>query len=54
MKFDDLDKRMRFYETTNDLCVLRGLHMVARIDGRGFTRLTRELQRKHSPDPILA
>jgi tRNA(His) guanylyltransferase len=49
MKFDDLDKRMRVYETTNDLCVLRGLHMVARIDGRGFTRLTRELQPFETP-----
>src|SRR5918999_4688273 len=42
MKFDDLDARMRVFETWHDLSVLPGLHIVARIDGRGFTRLTRE------------
>jgi tRNA(His) guanylyltransferase len=42
MKFDDLDARMRVFETGHDLSVLPGLHIVARIDGRGFTRLTRE------------
>ena len=43
MKFDELDERMRVYETANDRCVLPGIYMVARIDGRGFTRLTKEL-----------
>jgi tRNA(His) 5'-end guanylyltransferase len=42
MKFDELDDRMRVFETMNDLCVLPGLHMVARLDGRSFTRLTKE------------
>lgn len=41
MKFDDLDERMRVYETAHDLCVLPGVFMVARLDGRGFTRLTK-------------
>ena len=36
MKFDDLDDRMRVFETAHDLCVLPGLYMVARLDGRGF------------------
>src|SRR5579871_709078 len=43
MKFDDLDRRMRVFETAHDLCVLPGIFMVARIDGRGFTRLTKEV-----------
>lgn len=42
MKFDDLDARMRVFETGHNLSVLPGLHIVVRIDGRGFTRLTRE------------
>ena len=42
MKFDDLDARMRVFETWHDLSVLPGLHIVVRIDGHGFTRLTRE------------
>ena len=41
MKFDDLDKKMRIYETSADLCVLPGMYMVARLDGRSFTRLTK-------------
>lgn len=43
MKFDELDARMRIFETAHDLCVLPGLWMVARIDGRNFTRLTKEI-----------
>jgi tRNA(His) 5'-end guanylyltransferase len=42
MKFDELDRRMRVFETAHDLCVLPGLRMVARLDGRNFTRLTKE------------
>jgi tRNA(His) 5'-end guanylyltransferase len=42
MKFDELDKKLRVYETAHDLCILPGLYMVARIDGRSFTRLTKE------------
>ena len=43
MKFDDLDKKMRVFETAHDHCVLPGIFMVARIDGRNFTRLTKEI-----------
>ena len=43
MKFDELDTKMRIFETAHDHCVLPGLFMVARLDGRNFTRLTREL-----------
>jgi tRNA(His) 5'-end guanylyltransferase len=42
MKFDDLENGMRMFETSHDHCVLPGMHMVARLDGRSFTRLTRE------------
>jgi len=42
MKFDDLDKKMRVFETSADLCVLPGMYMVARLDGRSFTRLTKD------------
>ena len=43
MKFDDLDKKMRVFETAADLCVLPSMFMVARLDGRIFTRLTKEV-----------
>lgn len=42
MNFDDLDKKMRLYETANDRCVVPEMYMVARIDGRNFTKLTKE------------
>ena len=41
MRFDDLDKKMRVFETAADLCVLPSMFMVARLDGRNFTRLTK-------------
>jgi tRNA(His) guanylyltransferase len=41
MKFEQLDRQMRVYETAHDHCVLPGIHMVARIDGRSFSQLTR-------------
>ena len=52
MKFDDLDQKMRVFETAHDLCVLPGLYMVARVDGRNFTRLTKEVYKFEAPfDP---
>lgn len=42
--FDDLDKEMRVYETNNDHCVLPGLYVVVRLDGKGFTKLTRDVE----------
>jgi tRNA(His) 5'-end guanylyltransferase len=41
MKFTELDEKLRIFETAHDLFVLPGLFMVARIDGRNFTRLTK-------------
>lgn len=52
MKFDDLDSRMRIFETAHDFCVLPGIHMVARLDGRGFTRLTKDVHRFEDPFDI--
>lgn len=52
MKFDDLDQKMRVFETAHDLCVLPGLYRVARLDGRSFTRLTKEVHKFEAPfDP---
>jgi tRNA(His) guanylyltransferase len=49
MKFDDLDQKMRVFETAADHCVLPGMYMVARIDGRNFTRLTKDSDRFEAP-----
>lgn len=49
MKFNELDARMRVFETAHDLCVLPHIHMVARLDGRGFTRLTKEVHAFEAP-----
>lgn len=49
MKYDDLDSRMRVYETAHDICVLPGMYMVARLDGRSFTKLTKEVYQFESP-----
>lgn len=49
MKFDDLDAKMRVFETAHDHCVLPGLWMVARLDGRGFTKLTKETMKFETP-----
>jgi tRNA(His) guanylyltransferase len=42
MKFDELDAKMRIYETAHDRHILPEMYIVARIDGRGFTKLTKE------------
>jgi tRNA(His) guanylyltransferase len=49
MKFDDLDTKMRLFETASDTCVLPGLFMAARIDGRNFTRLTKDVHHFEAP-----
>ena len=49
MKFDELDVKMRVFETAYDLCVLPGLYIVARLDGRSFTRLTKEVHQFEAP-----
>jgi len=42
MKFDDLDAKMRVFETAHDHSVLPGVFIMARLDGRGFTKLTKQ------------
>ncbi|RKZ93171.1 MAG: guanylyltransferase [Candidatus Parabeggiatoa sp. nov. 1] len=49
MKFDDFDAKMRVFETAVDYCVLPGLYIVARLDGRHFTRLTKETHKFDVP-----
>lgn len=49
MKFDDLDNKMRIFETAHDHCVLPEMYVVARIDGRCFTRLTKEVHKFEAP-----
>jgi tRNA(His) guanylyltransferase len=49
MKFDELDAKMRVFETAHDHCVLPQVYMIARIDGRNFTRLTKELHAFDAP-----
>jgi len=41
MKFNELDKKMRIYESAHDHSVIPGVYIVARIDGRCFTTLTK-------------
>jgi tRNA(His) guanylyltransferase len=49
MTFDELDKKMRVFETLNDPAVLPGVYIVARVDGRGFTKLTKERHAFEAP-----
>ena len=49
MKFNELDKKMRVFETAHDLCVMPGIYIVARIDGRCFTSLTKEKHQFEAP-----
>ncbi|WP_293310190.1 tRNA(His) guanylyltransferase Thg1 family protein [Pedobacter sp. UBA5917] len=49
MKFDDLDVKMRVYETAQDRCIVPEVYIVARIDGRGFTKLTKEVHPFEAP-----
>ncbi len=49
MKFKELDKTMRVYETLNDTYVLPNIYIVARLDGRSFTKLTKETHNFEAP-----
>lgn len=42
MDFDTLDKQMRKFEQSLDRTMLEGIYVVARLDGHGFTRLTKK------------
>ena len=43
MNFDELDRKMRVYEQSLDQVILPGVFIAARLDGRSFTRLTKEI-----------
>ena len=49
MKFDELEARMRAIESARDPCAAPEVFLVARIDGRGFTRLTGEVMKFEKP-----
>lgn len=49
MRIDDLEGRMRAFETALDPSVLPGVWMVTRLDGRNFTRLTRKIHPFEAP-----
>ncbi|SCW55557.1 hypothetical protein SAMN03159284_01808 [Mucilaginibacter sp. NFR10] len=42
MKFDDLDEKMRIYETSQDRCVLPDMYIVA------MDEVSPDLQKKHT------
>ena len=42
MDFNTLDKQMRRFEQSMDRPLLEGIYVVARLDGHGFTRLTKK------------
>lgn len=42
MRFDDLDKIMRTYEESLDQYIEPNKYIIARLDGRSFTKLTKE------------
>ena len=49
MNFNELDTIMRVYETAHDYSVLPNIYMVARLDGRNFTRLTKDTHKFKAP-----
>ena len=52
MKFDAFDKEMRVYEESLDQFILPDLYIAARLDGRSFTRLTKEVCQFEAPFDI--
>ena len=49
MRFEDFDKKMRMYENSIDQKVVQDIHIVARLDGRSFTKLTKETMQYEAP-----
>ncbi len=49
MVFNEFDKKMRKYEQSLDQVLLPETYMVARLDGRGFTKLTKEICKFEAP-----
>lgn len=49
MRFDELDTKLRPFETLHDSFVLPHIHMVVRLDGRSFTKKTNEVWQLNRP-----
>lgn len=49
MNFEELDSKMRRFETSLDQVILPELYLAVRIDGRNFTRLTKEICKFEAP-----
>lgn len=49
MKFDDFDAEMRVYEQSLDQIILPDMYIAARLDGRTFTKLTKEICKFEAP-----
>lgn len=49
MKFDDFDRNMRVYEESLDQIIIPDMYIAARLDGRSFTRLTKEICKFEAP-----
>ena len=42
MRFDEFDKKMRRFETAQDSFIPADCYLCARLDGRGFSKMTEE------------
>ena len=49
MNFDELDAKMRRFEQSLDQIILPELYLTVRLDGRNFTRLTKEICKFEAP-----
>lgn len=52
MRFDELDQSLRIFETAHDFCVPPQHYIIVRLDGRGFTRLTKDIWQFEAPFDI--
>lgn len=53
MDFYTLDQQMRHFEQSLDHYILQGIYIVARLDGHGFTRLTKKEWNLEKPFDVL-
>lgn len=49
MNFDEIDKKMRRFEQSLDQVILPELYLAVRLDGRNFTKLTKETCQFEAP-----
>ena len=49
MRFDEFDREMRRFEQALDQVMIPDCYMIARLDGRNFTRLTKEICKFEAP-----